>query len=38
MSNGTRLIVGQAHTDRDVAETLDAYEKSLGQVRAMGLL
>ena len=38
MSNGTRLIVGQAHTDRDVAETVDAYEKSLGQVRDMGLL
>jgi glutamate-1-semialdehyde 2,1-aminomutase len=38
MSNGTRLIVGQAHTDQDVAETVDAYEKSLGEVRDMGLL
>ncbi len=38
MSNGTRLIVGQAHSDQDVADTVDAYESALGQVRELGLV
>ena len=38
MSNGTRLIVGAAHTDQDVTDTLEAYEKALTEVREMGLL
>ena len=38
MSNGTRLIVGQAHSDQDVADTVDAYETALGEVRELGLI
>ena len=38
MSNGTRLIVGQAHTDEDIRDTVDAYEKSLTEVRDLGLI
>ena len=38
MSNGTRLIVGQAHSERDIDETVDAYEKSLAEVRELGLV
>jgi glutamate-1-semialdehyde 2,1-aminomutase len=38
MSNGTRLIIGQDHSDQDIENTISAYEKALGSVRQSGLL
>ena len=38
MSAGTRLIVGAAHTEQDIADTVNAYEKALTEVREIGLL
>ena len=38
MSNGTRLIVGQEHSDQDIKDTVLAYEKSLTEIRDAGLI
>lgn len=38
MGGGTRLIVGAAHSDKEIADTVTAYEKALTEVREMGLL
>lgn len=38
MSNGTRLIIGQDHSDQDIQDTVSAYEKALSAVRDSGLM
>lgn len=38
MSNGTRLIVGQEHSDQDIKDTVSAYEKALTEIRGIGLI
>jgi glutamate-1-semialdehyde 2,1-aminomutase len=38
MSNGTRLIVGQDHSDQDIKDTVSAYEKALIEIRGIGLI
>ena len=38
MSNGTRLIIGQDHSDQDIENTVSAYEKALSSVRESGLI
>ena len=35
---GTRFIVMAAHSEQDIADTVDATEKALGEVRAQGLV
>ncbi len=35
---GNRFILTAAHTEDDIAQTIDAYERSLGEIRALGLV
>ncbi len=37
-AGGSRFVLTAAHTERDIADTIDAYEKALGEVRALGLV
>ena len=35
---GNRFILTAAHTEDDIAQTIDAYEKALSEIRALGLV
>ena len=35
---GNRFILTAAHTEDDIAQTIDAYERSLAEIRALGLV
>ena len=38
VQGGSRMIVTAAHTEEDIDDTIDAYEKALTEVREIGLL
>lgn len=35
---GNRFILTAAHTEEDIAQTIDAYEQALSEIRALGLV
>ena len=35
---GNRFILTAAHTEDDIAHTINAYEQSLGEIRELGLV
>jgi hypothetical protein len=38
VDNGRRFLMMAVHTDEDIAETLEAFETSLKQVREQGMI